>query len=385
MSKIIFCYTVPETFRFSVKSIELLRSFGHEIILVSSNENNNLNQLTEKLKVIGESIALTRSFSIFNDLKSLIYFIQIIKKHKPDMVVGATPKAALISMLASFLCSVRHRIYHIFGLPYESSRGLKKIILKNIEFITSILSTEIIPISHSVYKEYIDNIPFVKGKIAYFYPLTVGGVNIEKFNPNNFTTQKLLLRNKLCVPENHIIIGFIGRLSVDKGVYDFIKMINELKKRYDNIMALLIGEIDSRNPIDKDKLEEFLSQSNTICIEWSSNIELYFSIIDIFVLPSYREGFGNVNIEASSMEIPIISYNVTGCKDSVKNNISGFLIEKGNINQLISASSILIENKELRSKIGKQGRQFVKETFTEDIVAANYVSHIIEILTNTRK
>ena len=376
MKTIVFCYTITETFNFSLNTIKNLKDLGYEVILISS-EKDNLTKIAGSLGVQSRYLEISRSISVLADLKSVIRLIRILRNCKPDIVIGATPKGALISMIASYFVDVKCRIYHVFGLPYETAHGLLRVVLKSVEWTTSLFATEIIPISNSIYHEYLLNVQGVKNKTSYFYPLTVGGVDIERFNPIYFQESKIALRKELLIPKNNIVIGFAGRLTIDKGIYDFIDVIERLSDQFDHITALVVGSIDTRDSPDNKQLKKFFSKTNVIHIEWTTKIEEYFSVMDIFVLPSHREGFGNVNVEASAMEVPVISYNVTGCKDSVSENVSGLLVKSRDTIRLAEAIASLITDQHLRTQLGKNGRTFVAEKFSDKIVAQNFIGHIL--------
>ena len=334
MSKILFCYTVPETFHFTLESILLLKDRGHEITLISS-EELKLKKVANELNVKYKFLNLRRDFSIISDGLNVIKLFFILRTIKPDIIIGATPKGALISMIASCLLGLKHRVYHIFGLPYETASGLKKIVLTFVEKLTSHCATDIIPISNSVKDVYNIKFPKIKSKMRDIGQLTVGGVDTIKFDSDRFTTKIESIKKNLGIPNANLVIGFVGRLTNDKGIGDFIAMWEIIKNKRENITALVVGSSDARDNFDKKKLQEFFNESRVFYIDFNDEIEKYMAIMDVFVLPSFREGFGNVNVEASSMKIPVVSYNVTGCKDSVKEGYSGFLVEKKNITSLI--------------------------------------------------
>lgn len=374
MTKIVFCYTIPLTFCFSLKTISVLRDNGFEVTLISSQESE-LKDVATALHVKYKHLDLSRNFGIIQDIVSVVKLVSILRILKPDIVIGATPKAAIISMIASRFVGVKHRIYHIFGLPYETASGIKRKILTSIEIATSRFASDIIPISHSLHEVYKNKFPFLENKIRNIGSLTVGGVDISKFDRDRFNSEIGSIKSKLGIPKNCLVLGFIGRLTTDKGVGDFIEMWNGLKNKREYIIALIVGSADTRDSYDAKKLHNFLSQDRVYHIEWTTEVEKYFSLIDIFVMPSYREGFGNVNAEASSMGIPVVSYNVTGCKDSVQNGYSGILVEKGDIDSLVSEVISLIDSKEKRQTLGSQGRIFVEENFRDEIVANNFCKY----------
>jgi glycosyltransferase involved in cell wall biosynthesis len=374
MTKIVFCYTIATTYNFSIETIKLLKDNGFEVVLISS-EKQKLIEMATNLYVGYKYLNLTRNYSIIKDLVAIYKLTSILRNLKPDIVVGATPKASLISMIASRFAGTKHRIYHIFGLPYETASGLIRKILIIIEKITSNFSTDIIPISHSIREVYINKFPSMEHKIHNIGSLTVGGVDLSKFNKERFFSEFEKLRLDLGIPNDSLIVGFVARLTWDKGIGDFIAMWNIVKKKRGKVFALIIGSVDTRDSYDLQKLGEFLNESRVFHIERVIEIEKYFSLIDIFVMPSYREGFGNVNIEASSLKIPIVSYNVTGCKDSVQNGYSGILVDKGDIVSLSNEVISLIDSPTNRRLFGEQGRIFVEKNFTVKNVANNFYNY----------
>lgn len=379
MTKIVFCYTIPGTFHFSNETISVLRDNDFEVILISSQEQV-LSEIASTLNVDYKYLDIRRNYSIFRDIIAIYKLTFILRELKPDIVIGATPKASLITMIASHFAKVKHRIYHIFGLPYETASGLKRKILTTTEIITSYFSTDIIPISHSINEVYINKFPSTEQKMHNIGLLSVGGVDTSKFYKERFNSTFEKTKFELGIPNDYLVIGFIARLTKDKGVGDFIAMWNIIKIKREKVVALIIGSEDTRDSFNIQKIKDFINENRVYHVEWTNEIEKYFSVIDIFVMPSHREGFGNVNAEASSMQIPVVSYNVTGCKDSVKNGFSGILVKKGDISSLASSVLSLIDSAEKRQILGVNGRKFVEENFKRDKVA-NIFKHYCQLIT----
>ena len=383
MTKIVFCYTIPQTFHFSIETISVLRDNDFEVILISSQEQELL-EIAATLNINYKYLDLSRNYNIFKDVLAIYKLTYILRELKPDIVVGATPKAALVTMIASRFAKVKNRIYHIFGLPYETASGLKRKILTTIEIITSCFSTDIIPISHSIHEVYIKKFPSTVYKMHNIGSLSVGGVDTFKFNKERFNLIFENTKIELGIPKDKLIIGFVGRLTKDKGVGDFIEMWNIIKREREKVVALIIGSEDTRDNYNTQKIKDFICENRVYHVEWTNEIEKYFSLIDIFVMPSHREGFGNVNAEASSMQVPVVSYNVTGCKDSVKNGFTGILVKKGDVLSLASSVISLIDSAEKRQILGINGRKFVEENFKREIVANNFKNYCQLITLNSK-
>ena len=375
MKKIVICYSIPATFIFATEIIASLKKEGYQVILISSHKQELIN-VANSLNVDYCYINITRDFNIIRDITVIIKMIFVFRKIKPFIVIGATPKAALLSMIASKISGVKHRVYHVFGLPFETAYGFKRSILLLSEKATSFCASSIIPISSSLKKVYEAKFKFIKNKIHSIGLLSIAGVDLEKFDVSRFVDFKDQIKKDLGIPNNYFIIGYVARLTVDKGVGDFIALWNELKKKYDKIAVVIIGERDTRDAFNQDLLNVFLEDQNVFNIKKTNEVEKYMSIMNVFVLPSFREGFGNVNIEASSMKVPVVSYDVTGCKDSVKDGFSGFLVEKNDINALVEKVSNFIDSPFYGEKIGSQGRLYAEKYFNRSKVSLDFVNFL---------
>lgn len=374
--RMVLCYTVPMTFNFATSTIHKLVEDGWDVMVVSSNETQ-LKAYANSNNIAYHCIEFSRGYNIMADLKALWHLIKFLKSYKPNIVIGATPKAGLLSMIASKIVGIPHRIYHIFGFPFETATKLKRRILLNVERLTSFCATNVLPISNSIGKVCLQEKIVKEPKLCLAYKLTIGGVDLSRFDANLRETSSI--REELGFDANDIVIGFVGRLTIDKGVYDFIKVAHSLQQKYSNLKYLIIGNNDSRVPIDMYQVETFMKKYNTVHIPYTDKIERYYAAMDILLLPSYREGFGNSNVEAQAMKIPVVCYEVTGCVDSVRNDVSGIMSPIHDVSVLTAATERLILDKELRKTMGENGRKYVKENFTDQIVANNNLQFITNI------
>ncbi|WP_289054504.1 glycosyltransferase family 4 protein [Carboxylicivirga marina] len=375
MKKIVFCYTIAGTFRFSTDIISTLKREGFEVTIISS-YSKELVDIAKLLDVPFRHFNIGRDISLLRDFKCLVELIGLLRHIKPDIVIGATPKAALISMLASRIARIKYRVYHIFGLPYETADGWKQRILLLMEKFTYMLSSHVVCISRSIRDVYRKRFPNVRSKLVDVGLLTVGGVNLVKFNADRFIVSDI--KEELKIPKEKIVIGFVARLTNDKGVGDLIEMWLKLKSYRDDIVLLVVGERDSRDSFDQEKLNILFDDQDVFIIGYTELVEKYMAVMDVFVLPSHREGFGNVNVEASAMKLPVVSYNVTGCKDSVKDNYTGYLVDLKDVDTLSDAVDSLLNDATKRELIGSNGRLYVEKYFTRQKVALSFRNFCLE-------
>ena len=264
---------------------------------------------------------------------------------------------------------VPNRIMWSHGVMYEAAHGWKRKILKLLDKILASMSTKIICVSKSVSKVYkSSNKLFVIGKGS------CTGVDTKiTFNPATINDVKISeIRSKFGLKKDDFIVGFCGRFVNDKGIHELVDGFEMLKKRHPekSIKLLLIGDLDNYDGIS-NSFFDYLKNNETIVVTGRvdhENISHYFSLFDVFVLPSYREGFGMVTIEAGAMGVPAIVSKATGCIDSIVENQTGLYCD-------ISPESIceqleyMMLNDDERQRMGENARKWIVENFeTEEML-----------------
>ncbi|MEZ7820965.1 MAG: glycosyltransferase family 4 protein [Patescibacteria group bacterium] len=317
-----------------------------------------------------KEIPILRSFSIFQDIKSIILICKYISKSKIDIVCGHTPKGALLSMISAYVMRVPKRIYFRHGLVYETSFGLKRNFLIFIDQITSKLATQVVCVSASIYKRSLEDKLNSVQKQLILGNGTCNGIDVERFSKTKICKFRLdELRKKLGIPTDAFVIGFTGRLVRDKGIIELINAFNLLLNKYSNIYLLLVGMFEERDTLpmniinlinNSDKIKNTGYVDNNV-------IEYYYCLMSIFTLPSYREGFPTSVLEASSMELPVITTKSTGCIDSIIENKTGLFVEHNHISLFRAIERFIIEKSEI-CDFGKNGRNFVIKNFEQHLI-----------------
>jgi len=338
-------------------------------IYIACTSSNIISELRNKWNFKYININIYRKISILNDLKSICYLIFYINKYKIDIIVGHSPKGALIAAIAGYICKVKSRIYIRHGLSYETATGFNFFLLINIERITSFFSTKIICVSASVL-----NISRTK-KLTCNKKLKL--LNLGSFNgiDTNFKFNKLYIEENIItikkkqfnILKDDIVIGFVARLNADKGFFELLSAWNILKKNYDNIKLLIVGSDDERQPIGNDIYNSLKSDTKIIFTGFTEDTRIYYALMNIFILPSYREGMPTVVLEASSMCLPVITSKKTGCIDSIIENVTGIFTDI-NPNDICKKISFYIDNSNVRLEHGINGRKFVEENFDQSVL-----------------
>lgn len=339
---------------------------GYEIVVVSSDAPNT-DAFCKRNGVRFVPLNIPRSVSPMAIVKAVKSICSLIRKEKADAVFGHTPVGALCAMIAARLCGVKNRVYYRHGLIYTTMKGLKHTIFKAEEKFVASLATSVINVSHSLSKlAVVDGLNEAEKQYVIGHG-TCGGIDAQNiFNPSLVDVDKLLLiKKKLGLNDADIVFGFCGRICNDKGIPELVDAFELFQKLHSNIKAklLFIGRFDTRDGISEEKKQQIESNSDIVISGHIDKVEIsyYYSMLDVFVFPSHREGFGMCVIEASAMEKPILDSRAHGCVDAIVEHETGEYID-------LSADGIckgmeLMLDEELRGKLGKSGRKRVLEWY----------------------
>ena len=278
-------------------------------------------------------------------------------------------------MVAARFVNVPIRIHTYTGQVWVTKKGLIRFLLKLVDRITATLATLVIVDSSSQRDFLIDNRIITKAKSHVLGNGSISGVDAERFT-NNPTVRKIF-REKLDVADSTIIFLFIGRLKIDKGVFELALAFESISKKIDDLALLFVGP-DEDNI--QDEIKSITSNCNSpIFFEpFTERPEDYMTTADINCLPSYREGFGTTIIEAASCGIPAIGSNIYGITDAIVDGETGFLVEKGDVDALASAMFSLAKDPLLRIKMGNSAKKRVLEKFHQQRVSDSLMTLINE-------
>jgi glycosyltransferase involved in cell wall biosynthesis len=162
----------------------------------------------------------------------------------------------------------------------------------------------------------------------------------------------------------------VSRLLKDKGVYEFVEAARLVKKHYPKVRFQLLGRRDVRNPnvVPESHLKKWDNQGLISWLGEVSDVRPIMAKSDVVVLPSYREGIPRALLEAGAMAKPIMTTDAVGCKEVVDDGINGLLVPVKDSSSLARAMERMINDPEMRKRMGKAGRKKVEREFDEKIV-----------------
>ncbi len=381
MQKICFVVSTPVTASvFLAPHFKELSKFYD--IDVISNFNNFKAKPSAHFSEI--QIPIFRKINLVNDLKTLIRLMYLFWTKKYVSVHSVTPKAGLLSMLAAFLTRRPNRVHWYTGQVWVNKSILKRIPLKLFDKFINFLTTKNLIDSHSQF-DFLKENRVITNKSYVLANGSICGVDKNRFHPDVNNRNKI--RTDLNIANSVILLLFVGRVVKDKGVFDLIESIKHLKDK-NNICLLLIGA-DEEDNISKIYAEGLKSGIRVIHKAFSSNPEYYVQASDIFCMPSKREGFGLSVIEAAACSVPAVAYDIYGIRDAVAQNETGLLSKLGEISGLSRSIAFLIENPELRLKMGQLALERTLRLFSSEVVVSAlkdfYFEHVGFIRNESRE
>ncbi|MEQ5994157.1 glycosyltransferase family 4 protein [Staphylococcus saccharolyticus] len=358
--KIFHLVTVSKSIPLMKGQIEYLRDKGLDVHIVSSEGEEQKIYPSNIVHVIN----MEREISIKNDIKSLYNMIKLFIKEKPQIVNSGTPKAGLIGTLAAFITRRPVRMYTVRGLRLETVTGLKYKILYAMEKLAMFCATDVIAISESLKKRIVSLGLEKKENISVLGYGSSNGINLDDYNKNDDYIP-VTIANQL---ENHFVIGYVGRIVKDKGIREVVEVFKILKLKGYLVKLLVVGEIEEDDSIDK-KYFNFLESNDDVILTGQVNKPVcYYNHMDVLLFPTYREGFGNVSIEAQAVEVPVITSNATGAQDTVDDEQTGFIVDIGDYKAMANKTETLMNNEILRQRLGTNARVRVAKRFKSEIV-----------------
>lgn len=352
--------THPQTCLNLTGRLRALREAGFRVTLVSS--PGELLECTAAREGV-ESIALpiARQIAPLADLVSLVRLCWLLLRLRPDMTEFSTPKAGLLGSLAALMCGVPLRIYMLRGLKLETSSGLARLVLLAAERLAAACAQVVLCNSESMRAEALALGVAPAEKLHLLGEGSSNGVDVDRFSPGPSG-----VRERLGVPRQAPVVGFVGRLTRDKGLPELVEAFDTILKTEPEARLLLVGWFDASDDALSAALRaRILKHPRIHCTGFVADTAPYYRAMDLMVLPTRREGFPNAVLEAAATGIPVITTLSTGSRDSVVPEVTGLLIPPGYPEAISEAVLKLLRDPERRFRMGQAARAWVVEHFVD--------------------
>jgi lipopolysaccharide/colanic/teichoic acid biosynthesis glycosyltransferase len=314
-------------------------------------------------------VSMTRKITPVSDLLCVFRLMRIIIEFKPDIVHTHTPKAGLLGMMAAWICRVPVRMHTVAGLPLMEKSGLLRWILIQIERITYCCATDVYPNSYGL-KTYIENNILDTPKLKIIGMGSSNGIDTAYFSRNeSLENQALEIRTKYGIASGDLVFSFVGRVVRDKGITELAGAFRKFRqdaRLQSKVFLVIVGPLEQDlDPLD-DQVLEFLRDDDHVTLAgYQSDVRPWLMASDIFVFPSYREGFPNVVMQAGCLGIPSIVSDINGCNEIVEDGHTGIIVKPKDESALYNAMLKLAENEPIRSRLASGARQKIQQDFDQ--------------------
>ena len=364
MKKLIRITTVPISLEKLLENQARFFKKYYSVTLVSA-QKEQLEALAKEQGVAYFPLEMTRKITPLQDLRCLLQLVLFLRKEKPHIVHSHTPKAGIIGMLAAFIARVPVRMHTVAGLPLMEAKGIKKRILYAVERLTYRCATHVYPNSKGL-------MDFIQKKhLAEKTPLQIigkgssNGIDTGYFNADSISDQELIkCQKKWAIAQDDFVFLFIGRLVGDKGINELVVAFEQLSSKFPKAKLLLVGSQEpTLDPLAKSTLKAIDQNPSIILTGYQQDVRPFLKMAQVFVFPSYREGFPNVVLQAGAMGVPCIVSDINGCNEIIEDEVSGFLVPPKQIQPLVEKMQFLYKDAEKRTI-------FIERTQT--LIATNF-------------
>lgn len=313
-------------------------------------------------RVVVHIVPMTRQMTPVSDVRSLWDWSALIKRVRPTIVVGATPKAGLLSMLAARRRGVRHRVFEAWGARWDGVPGTRGRILRVADRLTVRSASHTVAVSDSLADL------FIKEQVAPQRPRVIGfggtqGVDVQRFNPASEAVTEP-------------VVGFVGRLAADKGLTDLCEAMSIVRASIPGAQLEIAGEADAADPLDEETGSWLAQDPLNRLIGQTDDVPTFLRSLSVLCFPSHREGLPNAVLEAAATGVPVVGWDVTGVRDAVINGLTGYLVPLGDHETMAKRVIELLQDPERRATLGAAARSFACDRFDSRLVQTAFVDFL---------
>lgn len=374
--KICFVVAVPITAQAFLKDHIRLLSEQYDIYLVG---NINSDDDVKGLTLAGwKKIDIERGISISKDLRSVWQARRYFKQMKFDAVHSVTPKAGLVTALAGKLAGIKHRTHIFTGQVWATSTGLMRWMLKSIDKVIAHCDNHIM-VDGKSQRAFLENEGVLeKGKALVFCQGSISGVNSERFAPDSVARKEE--RDKIGIKDGVLTYIFLGRLNHDKGIGELYEAYDRIASGSDDVFLLLVG-FDEEGYMQKlSDYKNIQEGKNFYFYGPTRQPERVLNAGDVFVLPTYREGFGSSVLEAACIGLPCICSDAYGVLDAYVDGETGLQCKVGDADSLYQCMKKMHDDKAMRLKMSKRSRERTLRDFNVKPISEAWLKFYQDLL-----
>jgi len=383
MIKLVQITTVPISLHFNAWLTPHIKARGFDVHALSS-PGEYLHKYGARHGVLVHEVEMLRRITPLHDLVSIFHIWQCLRQIRPEIVHACTPKGGLLGMIGAWLARVPVRIYHIYGLPFVTAAGPKRTLLRWSEKVSCLLAHQVLCLSESNRELAVAEgfCPAAKIKISGF----PNGVDArEKFNPACIEADtRREARVKYGIPDSALVVSFVGRVVRDKGLVELTSAWQILREEFPTLHLLVAGSFEPYDPVPPDVEHVLRMDSRVHLAGFVNNPAPIYALTDVFAVPTYREGFCLVAVEAAAMELPVVGTRISGVVEAVQDGVTGTLVPPRDAQALARAIRMYLNDPELRRRHGCAGRDRALRDFNPETLCEEMYQDYVQLLREKR-
>lgn len=361
--KVLRVSTIPLSLNLLLKGQLKMLNEEYEVVAVSS-PGEDLEAVAEREGVRTVELPMERRISLFKDIRSLWAMIKLIRKEKPWMVYSLTPKAGLVTMIAGKLCGVPVRVHMFTGLVFPTATGLKRQILMFTDRLTCFCATVVNPEGEGVKRD-LERYHISSKPLTIIGNGNINGLNMEFYD----RTPEVLEKAKAYQKEGTTTYCFVGRIVGDKGINELVSAFKRLHAEHPATRLLLVGPFeDNLDPVSEETRATIESLSAIEALGWQTDVRPFLAASDVFVFPSYREGFPNVVMQAGALGLPSIVTDINGSNEIIRNGENGVIIPSKDEEALYQTLKDTLENPDKWKTIAANARESIARRYEQQML-----------------
>jgi glycosyltransferase involved in cell wall biosynthesis len=333
--------------------VAMLAQSGARLTVVTS-DGAGIEVLENMESIDCEIIDIRRAISPWRDALALLRLFLFFRKNRTQIAHSTTPKAGLLTAIAAFLAGVPLRLHTFTGQPWVGMHGLKGRLARMSDVLVGRLNTRCYADSASQRQFLIDHQIVSPDRLLVIGAGSLAGVDIHRFKSTRFSgADCAALRHSLGIPDDAPVLLFVGRITEEKGVRELLRAFESLKSGFPPAHLILVGPMDAESGVQGSISQEDITRLGDVHnVGYTDSPESYMAIADVLCLPSYREGFGTVVIEAAAMGVPTVGSDIYGLADAVVHEETGLLVPAKSVEALVAALSRILASQSLRTDMG---------------------------------
>lgn len=380
--RLVHVTTVPESLHFLRGQAGFLTERGFDVQVISS-PGETLDHFAAQEGVIAHAVKMPRRITPVRDLIAVAQLCRCLRRIRPHIVHAHTPKGGLLGMISAWLAGVPVRIYHIHGLPLMTASGLKHLLLRKSEQTACSLAQQVLCVSNSIRQVAVAQGLSAANKIKVLLRGSINGVDAEgTFNPQRRHPD---VRERFGIPASALVLGYVGRIVHDKGMTELAAAWKPLRDEFPALHLLVVGPFEPQDSVTPE-VSNLLTSDPRIHLTGSvCDLPPLYAVMDLVVLPTYREGFPVVPLEAAAMGLPVVATRIPGCVEAVQDGVTGTLVPARDAGALAGAVRHYLRDTQLRRKHGQAGRGWVLEEFRPEAMHEALYEEYLRLLRLARE